>query len=114
MFSLGLSINEGLQVITPVKRRRASVGCASQGLALTLTLFALNFLGDGLRDALDPLYEEPLTAAERITHDANGGPARPLTCEWSSSYTHAPDGPMPSDGLSVRARTRRDLGNCWR
>ena len=24
------------------------------GLALTLTLFALNFLGDGLRDALDP------------------------------------------------------------
>jgi oligopeptide transport system permease protein len=23
------------------------------GLALTLTLFALNFLGDGLRDALD-------------------------------------------------------------
>jgi oligopeptide transport system permease protein len=24
------------------------------GLALSLTLFALNFLGDGLRDALDP------------------------------------------------------------
>jgi len=24
------------------------------GLALTLSLFALNFLGDGLRDALDP------------------------------------------------------------
>ena len=24
------------------------------GLALTLILFALNFLGDGLRDALDP------------------------------------------------------------
>ena len=24
------------------------------GLALTITLFALNFLGDGLRDALDP------------------------------------------------------------
>jgi oligopeptide transport system permease protein len=24
------------------------------GLALALTLFALNFLGDGLRDALDP------------------------------------------------------------
>jgi oligopeptide transport system permease protein len=24
------------------------------GLALTLTLFSLNFIGDGLRDALDP------------------------------------------------------------
>jgi oligopeptide transport system permease protein len=24
------------------------------GLALSLTLFSLNFLGDGLRDALDP------------------------------------------------------------
>jgi oligopeptide transport system permease protein len=24
------------------------------GLALALTLFCLNFLGDGLRDALDP------------------------------------------------------------
>ena len=24
------------------------------GIALCLTLFALNFLGDGLRDALDP------------------------------------------------------------
>ena len=24
------------------------------GIALSLTLFALNFLGDGLRDALDP------------------------------------------------------------
>jgi oligopeptide transport system permease protein len=24
------------------------------GLTMTLTLFALNFLGDGLRDALDP------------------------------------------------------------
>jgi oligopeptide transport system permease protein len=24
------------------------------GLALALTLFSLNFLGDGLRDALDP------------------------------------------------------------
>jgi oligopeptide transport system permease protein len=24
------------------------------GLVLTITLFSLNFLGDGLRDALDP------------------------------------------------------------
>jgi oligopeptide transport system permease protein len=24
------------------------------GLALSITLFSLNFLGDGLRDALDP------------------------------------------------------------
>jgi oligopeptide transport system permease protein len=31
------------------------------GLALTLTLFALNFLGDGLRDALDP-YDRKVAA----------------------------------------------------
>ena len=35
------------------------------GLALSITLFALNFLGDGLRDALDPRSSE----AERIYHD---------------------------------------------
>lgn len=50
--SLGLLINEGLQVITPVKTFSWLV--IFPGLALTLTLFALNFLGDGLRDALDP------------------------------------------------------------
>ncbi|MFM7074211.1 MAG: ABC transporter permease [Planctomycetota bacterium] len=50
--SLGLLINEGLQVITPVKTFSWLV--VFPGLALTLTLFALNFLGDGLRDALDP------------------------------------------------------------
>ncbi|MFO0868631.1 MAG: ABC transporter permease [Pirellulales bacterium] len=50
--SLGLLINEGIQVITPVKTYGWLV--AFPGLALTLTLLALNFLGDGLRDALDP------------------------------------------------------------
>lgn len=50
--SLGLLINEGIQVITPVKTFSWLV--VFPGLALTLTLFALNFLGDGLRDALDP------------------------------------------------------------
>jgi oligopeptide transport system permease protein len=29
------------------------------GLALSLTLLAFNFLGDGLRDALDPQEERP-------------------------------------------------------
>ena len=50
--SWGLLVNEGLQVITPVKIYWWLV--LFPGLTLTLTLFALNFLGDGLRDALDP------------------------------------------------------------
>jgi oligopeptide transport system permease protein len=50
--SWGLLVNEGVQVITPVKIFWWLV--LFPGLTLTLTLFALNFLGDGLRDALDP------------------------------------------------------------
>lgn len=50
--SWGLLVNEGIQVITPVKTYWWLV--LFPGLTLTLTLFALNFLGDGLRDALDP------------------------------------------------------------
>ena len=50
--SWGLLVNEGLQVITPVKIYWWLVLFPS--VALTATLFALNFLGDGLRDALDP------------------------------------------------------------
>ena len=50
--SWGLLVNEGLTVITPVKIYYWLV--TFSGLALALTLFALSFLGDGLRDALDP------------------------------------------------------------
>lgn len=50
--SWGLLVNEGLQVITPVKTYWWLV--LFPGLTLSLTLLALNFLGDGLRDALDP------------------------------------------------------------
>jgi oligopeptide transport system permease protein len=50
--SWGLLANDGLQVITPIKTFWWVV--VFPGLALALTLFALNFLGDGLRDALDP------------------------------------------------------------
>lgn len=50
--SWGLLANEGLKVITPVKIYWWLV--VYPGLALGVTLFALNFLGDGLRDALDP------------------------------------------------------------
>jgi len=50
--SWGLLANEGIQVITPVKIYWWLV--VFPGMALGLTLFALNFLGDGLRDALDP------------------------------------------------------------
>ncbi len=50
--SWGLLANDGIQVITPVKIYWWLV--LFPGLALAATLFALNFLGDGLRDALDP------------------------------------------------------------
>ncbi len=50
--SWGQLANEGIKVITPIKIYWWLV--LFPGLVLTLTLFALNFLGDGLRDALDP------------------------------------------------------------
>ena len=50
--SWGLLANEGLKVITPVKVYWWLVLFPS--MALGVTLLALNFLGDGLRDALDP------------------------------------------------------------
>ena len=50
--SWGLLVEEGVQVLTPVKIYWWLV--LFPGLTLAITLFALNFLGDGLRDALDP------------------------------------------------------------
>jgi oligopeptide transport system permease protein len=50
--SWGLLANEGIKVLTPVKIYWWLI--VFPGLALGLTLFALNFLGDRLRDALDP------------------------------------------------------------
>jgi oligopeptide transport system permease protein len=50
--SWGLLANEGIKVITPVKIYWWLIAYPSA--ALGLTLYALNFLGDGLRDALDP------------------------------------------------------------
>ena len=50
--SWGLLANEGIQAITPIRIYWWLV--AYPGLALGATLLALNFLGDGLRDALDP------------------------------------------------------------
>ncbi len=50
--SWGLLVNEGVGVITAIQIQWWLV--LFPGLALALTLFALNFLGDGMRDALDP------------------------------------------------------------
>jgi oligopeptide transport system permease protein len=50
--SWGLLANQGFHVITPVKIFWWLFVFPS--LAMGITLFALNFLGDGLRDALDP------------------------------------------------------------
>ena len=48
MSSWGLMINEGAQYI-----EEAPWLLLFPGAALAITLFSLNFLGDGLRDALD-------------------------------------------------------------
>ncbi|HEX4415206.1 MAG TPA: ABC transporter permease [Lacipirellulaceae bacterium] len=50
--SWGLLANEGIKVITPIKIYWWLIVYPSA--ALGVTLYALNFLGDGLRDALDP------------------------------------------------------------
>lgn len=50
--SWGLMASDGLKVITPI--RSAWWLIVAPGGALAVTLFALNFLGDGLRDAFDP------------------------------------------------------------
>jgi oligopeptide transport system permease protein len=50
--SWGLLANEGIKVITPVKIYWWLILFPS--IALGSTLMALNFLGDGVRDALDP------------------------------------------------------------
>lgn len=50
--SLGQLVNDGVQVISPIRTFWWIVAFPS--LTLTITLFALNFLGDGVRDALDP------------------------------------------------------------
>ena len=50
--SWGLLANEGIKVITPVKIYWWLIVFPS--IAIGATLFALNFLGDGLRDAFDP------------------------------------------------------------
>lgn len=50
--SWGLLLNDGVEALSSVKLFWWVV--AFPGAALTVTLFALNFLGDGLRDALDP------------------------------------------------------------
>ncbi|MEX0938154.1 MAG: ABC transporter permease [Pirellulales bacterium] len=54
--SWGLMANDGIQVITPVKIYWWLI--LFPGLALAMTLFGLNFLGDGLRDALDPRMKD--------------------------------------------------------
>lgn len=54
--SWGLLANEGIKVITPVKIYWWLILFPSA--AIGVTLFALNFLGDGLRDAFDPRLKD--------------------------------------------------------
>jgi oligopeptide transport system permease protein len=50
--SWGIMTDEGVKVITPIRTYAWLVAVPSTALAITL--FAFNFLGDGLRDAFDP------------------------------------------------------------
>jgi oligopeptide transport system permease protein len=50
--SWGVLVSEGVEVVNPIKSYWWLLALPSAFLALTL--FSLNFLGDGLRDALDP------------------------------------------------------------
>lgn len=50
--SWGIMTDEGVKVITPIRTYAWLVAVPSAALAITL--FAFNFLGDGLRDAFDP------------------------------------------------------------
>jgi oligopeptide transport system permease protein len=50
--SWGMLADEGIKNVSPLQTHWWLV--FFPGLALALTLYALNFLGDGLRDALDP------------------------------------------------------------
>jgi oligopeptide transport system permease protein len=50
--SWGILASEGVAAINPIRIFWWLV--LFPGLALASTLFALNYLGDGLRDALDP------------------------------------------------------------
>ncbi|MBV8330211.1 MAG: ABC transporter permease, partial [Verrucomicrobia bacterium] len=50
--SWGLLLSDGAQVINPIKGYWWLL--VFPVIAMSLTLLALNFLGDGLRDALDP------------------------------------------------------------
>jgi oligopeptide transport system permease protein len=50
--SWGIMTDEGVKVITPIRTYPWLVAVPSTALAITL--FAFNFLGDGLRDAFDP------------------------------------------------------------
>jgi oligopeptide transport system permease protein len=50
--SWGQLVAEGVAVVNPIESPWWLLACPSAFLATTL--FALNFLGDGLRDALDP------------------------------------------------------------
>jgi oligopeptide transport system permease protein len=58
--SWGILADEGIKAITPIRVYWWLVAFPS--IALGLTLFALNFLGDGLRDALDPRMKDALSA----------------------------------------------------
>jgi oligopeptide transport system permease protein len=50
--SWGIMTDEGVKVITPIRTYGWLIAVPSTALAITL--FAFNFLGDGLRDAFDP------------------------------------------------------------
>ena len=68
------------------------------GIALVLTVLALNILGDGLRDALDPRSPGAMRGGKSAV-----GPARAAAF---SEYAHLPDGEEELGHMMVKWRLR--------
>ncbi len=95
--SWGQLVSDGVAVVNPVRSYWWLL--VWPGTFLGLTLLSLNFLGDGLRDALDPKSRE-----------WNHGRSRRSERSGRRTSTPARGVVRAVDGVSFRRRARRDPG----
>ena len=75
---------------------------------MALTLFSLNFLGDGLRDALDPQTRQILTRSASIINERNG---TILSVNDLKTYFQTEDGVVKAvDGITFELKKGETLG----